>query len=339
MGFRFPVEAGHIAIFCRAIGDDNPIYLDETAAASAGLTGVLAPPTFYEAGAHFDPGNTCRPRDGEPWFGSSGQPTGDPGREDANPGTTFHASTHVEYHRHPVAGDVLMSEERPGRTWEKKGRRGGALVFNDWFVDYRDQHGEVALTARTVAVTTLKKIEPAAAVPTPEGLALVAATPSPDEPSPDGLSADGASPEGLRDRRPRAGELAVGDRRSTVLVRDLTRARIIQYAGASGDFSPQHTDEVYNTQVAGYPTVFAHGMLTMGMTGRLLTDWLGDGRLRRYELQFLGQVWPGDDLVAGATVTAVRDLPDSQLVEVEVMTVNGAGIPVVRGAAAAELPR
>ena len=88
----------------------------------------------------------------------------------------------------------------------------------------------------------------------------------------------------------RASQLSVGDRREMVLVDDLTRTQIVQYAGASGDYNPLHSDEVYATQVAGYPSVFAHGMLTMGMTGRLLTDWVGDGRLSRYGVRFVKQV-------------------------------------------------
>ena len=59
---------------------------------------------------------------------------------------------------------------------------------------------------------------------------------------------------------------------------DLKRTQIVQYAGASGDYNPLHTDEIFTKEVAGYPSVFAHGMLTMGMTGRLLTDTVGDGR-------------------------------------------------------------
>ena len=47
-------------------------------------------------------------------------------------------------------------------------------------------------------------------------------------------------------------------------------------------------------------------MLTMGITGRILTDWVGDGRLLSYGVRFVKQVWPGDTLTAKAEVTAVR---------------------------------
>ena len=84
-----------------------------------------------------------------------------------------------------------------------------------------------------------------------------------------------------------ASSLKVGDSRSEVLVEDLKRTQIVMYAGASGDYNPVHTDEVFVTKVAGYPTVFAHGMLSMGMTAKLLTDWVGDGRLTRYGVRFV----------------------------------------------------
>lgn len=135
----------------------------------------------------------------------------------------------------------------------------------------------------------------------------------------------------------KASELKAGDTRTTVLVEDLKRTQIVQYAGASGDYNPVHTDEVFVTKAAGYPTVFAHGMLTMGMTGRALTDWVGDGRLTRYGVRFVNQVWPGDTLTATVEVTAIREEGDQPLAEFTVTTVNQDGTPVLTGTAAARL--
>jgi acyl dehydratase len=135
----------------------------------------------------------------------------------------------------------------------------------------------------------------------------------------------------------RAATTNVGDNREMSLVEDLTRTQIVQYAGASGDFNPLHTDEVYAKQVAGYPTVFAHGMLTMGMTARVLTDWVGDGRLLRYGVRFIKQVWPGDTLTARAEVTAVRDVDGQPVADFAVVTSNQAGEPVLTGTATARL--
>src|SRR5271163_1238618 len=105
----------------------------------------------------------------------------------------------------------------------------------------------------------------------------------------------------------KASNLKVGDTHKVKLVEDLKRTQIVQYAGASGDYNPLHTDEVFATQVAGYPSVFAHGMLTMGMTSRMVTDLVGDGRLASFGGRFTSQVWPGDDLTTTATIDALRD--------------------------------
>ena len=134
-----------------------------------------------------------------------------------------------------------------------------------------------------------------------------------------------------------ASSLKVGDERELVLTEDLTRTQIVQYAGASGDYNPLHSDERYATEVAGYPSVFAHGMLTMGMTGRLLTDWMGDGRLTRYGVRFVKQVWPGDALTARATVDAVREEDGQWYADLSVVTVNQDGDRVVAGNAVARL--
>src|SRR5262252_6011869 len=130
-----------------------------------------------------------------------------------------------------------------------------------------------------------------------------------------------------------ASKLKVGDTHTERLVEDLKRTQIVQYAGASGDYNPLHTDEIFATKVAGYPTVFAHGMLTMGMTGKMLTDYVGDARLTKYGVRFTSQVWPGDTLDASATVTDVAD----GVVKLNVSTKNQDGVEVLSGYAEARV--
>lgn len=135
--------------------------------------------------------------------------------------------------------------------------------------------------------------------------------------------------------RVKAGELKVGQSHEAVVVDNLSRTQIVQYAGGSGDFNPIHHDEKFATEAAGYPSVFAHGMLTMGLTGKMLTDWLGDGVLENYGVRFVRQVWPGDTLTAKGTVASVSG--DGR-VEIEIVTSNQKGEPVVMGQASARLP-
>ena len=132
-------------------------------------------------------------------------------------------------------------------------------------------------------------------------------------------------------------EINVGDTHEEVVVDNLTRTQIIQYAGTSGDYNPLHTDEIFTTKVAGYPTVFAHGMLSMGMTGKMLTNLVGDGRLTNYGVRFVAQVWPGDTLTAKATVEAIREEDGVSLVDLSVSTVNQDGAEVVKGSATARI--
>ena len=154
---KFPVEAGHIMMFARAIGDDNPIYYDEAYAKATEVGSIIAPPTFVQASAQFDPDYRLRPKIGEPWFGSGKEPTGVP--QGSGGGTGLHAEQHYEYHRHPRPGDVLTVTSRPGQTWERQGRRSGKLVFTETITEYRDQHGELVVTARGVGVRTERPVE------------------------------------------------------------------------------------------------------------------------------------------------------------------------------------
>lgn len=82
----------------------------------------------------------------------------------------------------------------------------------------------------------------------------------------------------------------------------VTRADLVRYAGASGDFNVIHWNERVAREV-GLPDVIAHGMLTMGKAANLVVDWAGDpGRVEEYGVRFAKPVpVPDDD--AGATVS------------------------------------
>jgi acyl dehydratase len=131
--------------------------------------------------------------------------------------------------------------------------------------------------------------------------------------------------------------LKVGDTHKERVVENLSRTQIVQYAGASGDYNPLHTDEVYTTQIAGYPTVFAHGMLTMGLTSKMLTTYVGPGRLKKFGVRFTNQVWPGDTLDATATVEAIREEDGAKVVDLKLSTTNQDGKEVVTGTATARV--
>ena len=135
----------------------------------------------------------------------------------------------------------------------------------------------------------------------------------------------------------KASKIKVGDEHTEKVCDNLSRTQIVMYAGASGDYNPLHSDEVFTTKVAGYPSVFAHGMLTMGMTGRMLTNWVGDGRLTRYGVRFVSQVWPGDTLTAKAKVEGLRQENGQHIVDLSVSTVNQNGQEVVKGSASARV--
>jgi acyl dehydratase len=124
-----------------------------------------------------------------------------------------------------------------------------------------------------------------------------------------------------------------GDVKELVLTEQVTRTQLVQYSGVSGDYNPLHSDERYATEVAGFPSVFAHGMLTMGMTGRAVTDLVGAESLLRFGGRFTSQVWPGDTLTVKATVDGI----DGDVVSFLLSTVNQDGVEVFAGYAAARV--
>jgi acyl dehydratase len=122
-----------------------------------------------------------------------------------------------------------------------------------------------------------------------------------------------------------------------VVAHELTRTDLVMYAGASGDFNPMHHDEV-KAQEAGLPSVFGHGMFSMGLLGKAITDYVGIGNLRTYKVRFTKQTWPGETLTTKIVVTDKRKEDGENLVDLEVSLANSAGEVKVAGEATAALP-
>jgi acyl dehydratase len=160
---RFPVEASHIMMFARAIGDPNPAYSDPDSVQAKEAGGIVAPPTFAMASWQFQAEHPLRPSPGKPWFGSGREPSGltraGGGGGGGGGGTGLHAEQHFEYHQPMRPGMVLTVEQRPGETWEKESKRGGTLKFSENITEFRDaETNELVLTARGVGVRTERPV-------------------------------------------------------------------------------------------------------------------------------------------------------------------------------------
>ncbi|MBK6509555.1 MAG: dehydratase [Haliea sp.] len=117
--------------------------------------------------------------------------------------------------------------------------------------------------------------------------------------------------------------VTVGDE-APVISHELKRMDLVRYSGASGDFNPMHTDEVAAKQ-AGLPSVFGHGMFSMGLLGRAVTDWAGVGNLKVYGVRFTKQTWPGETLSTKIVVTGKEETPEGKIIVAALQLLNQNG--------------
>ena len=114
----------------------------------------------------------------------------------------------------------------------------------------------------------------------------------------------------------------------------LDRTDLVVYAGASGDYNPMHHDEV-KARAAGQPSVFGHGMFSMGFLGSAITDYVGIGHVRRFQVRFAKQTWPDEKLSTKIVVTGKRTEGQDHLVDLDVRLLNEDGEEKVVGEATA----
>jgi acyl dehydratase len=128
-------------------------------------------------------------------------------------------------------------------------------------------------------------------------------------------------------------DVKVGDELPPLVKGPIQQIQLTRYAGASGDFNPIHQDEEF-AKAAGMGGVFAHGMLSMGFVGQVVTDWAGPGAVRKLNVRFAGLVRLKDTITCRGRVLTTS----GSLVELEVWAENQRGEKVVTGKATVTLP-
>jgi acyl dehydratase len=131
--------------------------------------------------------------------------------------------------------------------------------------------------------------------------------------------------------------IQVGDVLPTLKLAPVDRTTLALFGGASGDHNPIHLDLDFARR-AGMPDVFAQGMLGMAWLGRLLTNWVPQSRLRRFDVRFLGITHLGHVISCSGEVLKKRLVDGEQQVVIELRTVNQYGETRIAGEAVLVLP-
>jgi acyl dehydratase len=133
-------------------------------------------------------------------------------------------------------------------------------------------------------------------------------------------------------------DVNVGDELPELKKPPVERIQLVKYAGASGDFNPMHTVEPYARE-AGMKSVFAHGMLTMGFVGQLLTRWVDIRCIKEFKVRFKEIVWPEDIITCKGKVSRKYETDGQGMVEVELSAFNQNMQEVASGLAKISVPK
>jgi acyl dehydratase len=130
-------------------------------------------------------------------------------------------------------------------------------------------------------------------------------------------------------------EITVGTTLPPVEKPAITTMQLAQYAGASGDFNRIHYDEPFARQ-GGFPSVIAHGMLSMAFFGELVADWAGGpDKIARLAARFKAVTFPGDKITVAGEVVA-RD-ETARTVELKLTAKKPDGTVTLEGSATVRL--
>ena len=128
----------------------------------------------------------------------------------------------------------------------------------------------------------------------------------------------------------------VGDTLPPLVKPAITTRQLVMYAGASGDFNPIHYDEAF-ARGGGFPSVIAHGMLSMGFFGQLVGDWVGPAAVRKLSARFKAVTFPGDVITCTGEVVALAEEAGRPVAVLKLLARNPAGTVTLEGSATVAL--
>jgi acyl dehydratase len=129
---------------------------------------------------------------------------------------------------------------------------------------------------------------------------------------------------------PKFDQVKVGDTLKPIVLPPISRHQLALYCGGSGDHNPIHVDLDFAKKF-GFKDVFAHGMLSMGFLGRLVTSYAPRDRIRKLGTRFTSITWPGDVITLSGKVTGKREEGGEKLIDLEVKCTNQNGQDTLQG--------
>ena len=129
---------------------------------------------------------------------------------------------------------------------------------------------------------------------------------------------------------PKFDQVKVGDEIKPIVLPPISRHQLALYCGGSGDHNPIHVDLDFAKKF-GFKDVFAHGMLSMGFLGRLVTSYAPRDCIRKLGTRFTSITWPGDVITLSGKVTGKREEGGEKLIDLEVKCTNQNGQDTLQG--------
>lgn len=350
---RHAVNAPMLDIWADALGDPNPVYRDEDAAASTGRTAVIAPPTMIQAWTMPQlsalAGTLPQVPGYAPYLGgrSAADAAADKAASDTgdNPAAAVHrlltahgytarAATRCRqvYHREAQVGDHLSCESVLTTVSERKNTAIGAGYFVTTRMTFRDQDDADVATVDWTVLCFRTPDAPAA----PAASAAPAAKPAAGSAAPAAEPADGPAAATGRTCLPRKAVPGVGDTLPTTVI-PITPTFVIATAFATQDFYAAHHDADWTRESLRRPGIFTNILATTGLVGGVVTDWGGPAtRLLEVDLKLLAPNHTGDTLTLDGEVTEAGG-DDGDEVQVKVAGWNSLG-PHVLATVRARIP-